>query len=585
MTLPILLAFITTLLFGSIAIILSIREGKSTKELLQRDQLQRRRLYEITILKAIQDRIGYSLDSEKIVDTLTSSLKNLFPYSVASSLLIKPDQNKIIFKCTIEERVNSQFISDVKKSMLASLVSLVGKPLPTEIEEVKLGVVADDTNTQPLSSFFHIPLVVNGSIVGLINVSSTKPGLYKDEDMTILYQMTAQASGALSRLRQVIATEEGKLLAMLKSLADGIFMVDSNNQLTVINETAKKLLHIETESVNPTIFDVLSPLSHRGDFGTKLQQAMKTVKPLDPEEILVEDTTLQVFINPVYGSSDEGVQTIIGAAVTLHDITLERSLSKLKEEFTSEIVHELRSPLTAIKAGSELLLTESEKLDTEQKTKLLDIINKQSIRMLADINSLLDAAKLESGHFSIYQKSIEVSNTIQDSVALFTPNAREKGVSLSIEIEANLPKGYFDTVRIGQVLDNLLSNSLKFTPNGGAIIIKARKYFNDYLPKTSTNPGILISISDTGIGIPKEKQGKLFSKFAQLENIGFIHGSEGTGLGLYIAKGIVEAHGGQIFLQSIPQHGTTVSFTIPLALHTNDLLPVADIPSPIHLAN
>lgn len=220
MSLPFFIAIGTTIFFGILAIYFSVREDKLKKEIAKREEMQKRRLYEISTLRAIQDRIGYSLDIERVIDTLTGSLKNLFPYSTASSLLLEP--NKLVFKTAIEEPVSHTFMQEVKKSMIASLSTLLNEPLPQYVEEVRTGALPDDSSQHILASFFHIPLVVNGKIVGLINVSSTRPGLYKEEDMTILYQMTAIASNALTRLREVIQTEEEKLLAVIGSLSDGL---------------------------------------------------------------------------------------------------------------------------------------------------------------------------------------------------------------------------------------------------------------------------------------------------------------------------------------------------------------------------
>jgi len=552
--------FATTIAFGILAIFLSISLDRTKKNLRDRDELAKRRIYEISMLKAIQDRISYSLNIEHIIDTITSSLKNLIPYSTVSSIVLTED--KMIFKLYLEERVSSHFLEQVKKSMVASLGTIIDTPLPDSLEEIREGLAPDNSNTKELASFFHIPLVVNGKVVGLINVSSTKAGLYKEAEMTILYEMTNQASTALSQLREVLDTEESKLLAMISNMSDGIFMVDRNNQLTLINNTAKRMMQL---SEQPTIFEIISTLSKNFDFSLKMQEAFSQDKTIEEKEVSLKDKTVQIVITPVEGPVRDHQKTILGVSVTLHDITLEKALAKLKEEFTSSIVHELRSPLTALKAGSELMLTEKDKLDSAQQMKLIEVIHEQSDRMLKDINSLLDAAKLESGHFSVFQKGGSVSDIVGQTVDLFEAQARKKHIAISLDIDPNLPRGYFDDNRIGQVLNNLISNSLKFTPAGGSIIIHARKYFNEYLPKTKTNPGILIAVSDTGIGIPKDKQGILFSKFAQIENLGYIHGAGGTGLGLYISKGIIEAHGGNIFLQSIPNHGTTVSFTIPIA--------------------
>lgn len=558
MSLPFFIAIGTTILFGVLAIYFSVREQNFKRELKQREELQKRRLYEIATLRAIQDRIGYSLDIERVIDTITGSLKNLFPYSTASSLVIEP--NKLIFKTAIEEEISRNFIEEVKKSMVASLSALLSKPLPNHIEEVRTGTLPSENNKHILASFFHIPLVVNGNIVGLINVSSTKPGLYKDADMTILYQMTNIASNALSRLQEVIHTEEEKLLALIGSLSDGVLFIDKKLNLRLINSTAKKLLGI-SEKETVTIADVLPILSQVFAVSDAIQQAMTTKQSWEKQEIHLGTKTIRALILPVT-STENGNEEIIGTTITLQDTTLATSLATLKEDFTNGIVHELRSPLTAIKSGAELLL-QDETLSASNE-KLLTIIDEQTKRMLSDINSLLDAAKMEAGKFSIEMTKQSLKPLFEDSIALFHPEAEAKHIILQTEIPEDLPEVSMDKAKIEQVLENLLSNSMKYTPSGGTIKISASQQFNEHLPAGPTNPGILISVSDTGTGIPKDKQATLFSKFSQVGSSPIPHAQQGTGLGLYISKGIILSHHGQIFLSSDEGKGTTISFTLPL---------------------
>ena len=151
-----LTAISSTVFFVLTTFSLFLRQQKIKVELQKREQTQKQRLYQISILKEIQDRIGYSLDIEKVIDVITGSLKNLFPYSTASSLLLKND--KLIFKIHLEQTVSSAFILQVKKSMLASLNALIGS-LPLHVDEQVLGVPLDETKTAPVGSFFNIPLV------------------------------------------------------------------------------------------------------------------------------------------------------------------------------------------------------------------------------------------------------------------------------------------------------------------------------------------------------------------------------------------------------------------------------------------
>ena len=222
------------------------------------------------------------------------------------------------------------------------------------------------------------------------------------------------------------------------------------------------------------------------------------------------------------------------------------------------IVHELRAPLTAIKDSAELMIETFEEkgsLEKEQQKRLLQIMDKQSKSLLEQINQVLDAAKIEAGRFSIEKVSSDIGEVIQNAVEPFLPQANKKQLLLSTDIYYPLPKADIDPVRITQVLNNLISNSLKFTPANGKIVVSAK-------------PGdgiITIGISDNGIGIPESEQKDLFSKYYQIRTTPHQLAKKGTGLGLYITKGIVEAHDGSVGIISDTGKGTTIYFTLPVA--------------------
>lgn len=550
MTLPVLISIVITVLFGAIAIIFSIREEKAKKLLLEREKKLKQRIYETTVLKQIQDRIGYELDIEKIIDVITESLKNLFSYSTASSLLIKEEH--LVFKTYVEESVSRSFIERVKSSMLASLTQLTTTPLPQNVKESLSGAVLNDTNLKSLNSFFHIPLIVNNNIIGLINISSTESSLYREDEMTVLYQITEQASNALSKLQTVLTTEKGKLMAMIGSLADGIFMIDLNNQLLVINFAAKDLLKIQKE--NPTFTELLDSLPKNYDFSAKIKAAVSQNIVIQLKEIIICEKTVQAIITPVV---EEKSAKVIGASVLLHDITLEKNLLLMKEDFTNIIVHELRAPLTAIKGASDLIEKSSDQIDQNQQKKLLHLIHEQSIKLLEEINSVLDAAKLKEGRFPIKKIPYDLKKVVNDTVQIFMPQAMSKHIVLTTHFPENLPVISFDPLKMGQVINNLLSNSIKFTLEGGKITVSLEIKDPQF---------VTITVADTGIGIAKEHQKEAFIRFSQLNRLSsdYKYLTAGTGLGLYIVKGVVEAHGGTVSLESEVGQGTKVSFTLPI---------------------
>ncbi len=545
---------IVTLGFGLAAVFFSIREEKTKKKLLEKDENQRQKIYEISILKEIQDRIGYELDIERVADVITGSLKNLFSYSTVSSLILKDD--KLIFKTNVEEEVNHDFIEKVKKGMLASLATLLNAPLPEKIDETLLGAPLNDQTPSLPSSFFHIPLIVNDNVLGLINISSKKPGLYKEDQMTMLYQITNQASRALSKLQNVLTTEKGKLMSLIGSLADGVFMVDTQNRILIINNAARGILGFGMDD-KISFPQILKTLDGKYDLALEISEAIGRNKTTEQKEVKLSKKTVQIFITPVFDSENKA----FGAAVLLQDITLEENLAELKETFTNMIVHELRAPLTAIRGASQLLSGVEDKLDIDEKGKLLSIIHEQSKVLLDEVSSVLDAAKIEAGKFTIQKQETDLKELIDEKINLFLSQAKEKSVSLETNIVSDLPKILVDPIRIGQVFNNLLLNSLKFTQIGGKIVVKA-ELSGDF---------ITVSVSDNGVGIPKDKQQDLFSKFAQVTT--FPAPDHGTGLGLYIVKGIVEAHGGIISLESELGQGTTISFTLPTTISVHQTEP------------
>ena len=533
-----------------------IYEKRKRSVISKQHEVEKQKLYQISVLKEIQDKISYSLDIEEIVDIITRSLKNLFPYSTASSIVIKED--KLIFKTYVEESVNRSFIEQVKKSMLASISALLPNP-PMFIDEKLSGISLDEANRLPLASFFHIPLIINNKVMGLINVSSTTPNLYKEDAVTILYQITENASNALTRLREVLEAEESKLTSMIGSLVDGVFMVDSKIRLLIINDAARKFLSIQRENV--TILDILNEMSGKYDLLGKINESVSSKETIEEKEVVIGENTFQIFLTPVFNSKELETQHVIGTSILMHDITIEKNLSKIKEDFTNMMVHELRSPLTAIKDSSELML-EEKKLKAEERKQLLGIIDSQTKMLLNQIGSILDASKIEAGRFTIQKYPNDLNEVINDVVDTFAPQAIKKNLELNSYVPNTLPQVNFDKIRITQVLNNLVSNSLKFTPQGGKITV-----FGEINPDTIT-----VSVSDTGMGISEEDQKDLFSKFYQIRKTPHELAKKGSGLGLYIVKGIVEAHGGQVLVKSEVGQGTTISFTLPLSvdiLHEN----------------
>lgn len=511
-----------------------------------------RRVYEISVLKEIGERIGYSLDGAKIVEIISGSLGGLLPYSTVSYIIVGASSEKVIFQCNVKESVSPEFVKEVKAKVFAAVSEMTQKPLlSSEIDESITGVILDEKLTEPVKSYFNLPIVVLGKLVGLINVASVKPNLYNDENSEVLYKIARQASDAVSKLKEVLENEKGRLTQAVQSLADGLMMVDTNYRLLFANRRLCQLLSVVE---NPRIFDIINALSGQLDLRSKMEETLAQEVATAPVDIVVRDKVLQVFASRVL---DKKSGKPIAIVVLFQDITDAKKLEQLRQDFTAMMVHELRAPLTSIKSSTELIKGESAKATADQLAHYFSIIETTSQSMLELVADLLDVAKIEAGKFDVVPEPGDLAGAVLERVDSFKPVAQNKNLKLTLNIAEALPEAKFDKIRIKQVLNNLLSNAIKYT-DAGEITVKVGQRTVDSHPVD-----ILVSVTDTGVGIEPDQVEKLFSKFGQLES-GRKQALKSSGLGLYIAKGIVEAWGGKIWVESQgAKMGSTFCFTVP----------------------
>ena len=521
----------------------------------QREEEFKRKMYEAEVLKEIGDRIGYSLDAAKIVEIISGSLGKLLPHSAICHMLFDEKEDKVNFSCSVNEPVSPLFIKDVREKMIISSKEILQKPImESEISESIAGAVLDEKLQGFVRSYFNLPIVISGKLVGMINVSSTQADLYDHTNTEFLFTIAKNAASAVSKLQEVLENEKSKLLQAVDSLSEGVIMVDTKYKLVLVNRKLKQLLALMD---SPALFDIVNALSGTLDLRSLVDEAIAQDDDLPPREIEVRDKVLQVLASKVI---DKKSQKEIGVVVLFHDITDAKSLEKLRNDFTSMMVHELRAPLTSIKSTIELLQEGIYKKTATDLDKQLSSVQSTAQTMLEVVNDLLDVAKMEAGKFDVISEAGDLKDAIRDRAEAFKSLAAAKNLKITPEIEENLPKAYFDKVRIKQVLNNLLSNAVKFS-NSGEIKIKASPQQDKSAPMD-----IVVSVTDLGIGIEPDEGDKLFSRFGQLVRGSRSLAAKGSGLGLYIAKGIVEAMGGSIWYESEGAgYGSTFYFTVPAA--------------------
>ncbi|PIR92395.1 hypothetical protein COU01_02010 [Candidatus Falkowbacteria bacterium CG10_big_fil_rev_8_21_14_0_10_44_15] len=575
----ILLAAVAALILGSLYCwqIFYLRD-----KFKRREEEIKRHLYELTILKELGDRVGYSLNIPNIIDVICGSLNQFIKFSAVASLVVEPD--KIVFKINLAEPVAKEFVAEVRERMRQSLGALLNKTIPQrQIKEVISGAVLVEEFKEPVRSFFNIPLVIGDQAAGVLTIAHTQAGLYREEDMTILYKIVQQASRAVTRLQEVVRAEQRKLNAMVSSITEGIVMTDRDYKIVVANPAVLQALGL-TNQPELSLFDFIDNLEGKFDIRGKLEQSIRFDKIIPEREVMIRDKFWQIIVAPVKSKNDFNGQEVLGGVVIFHDVTEEKKLTQMREDFTSMMVHELRSPLTGIKKATEFMQTGNINANPQSYGEYVKLINASASEMLSLVNDLLEVAKIEAGGLAVKREEVDVRQLINERVKFYRVIAQDANINLQAVVDDKLPAVVkADPRRLAQIINNFISNGLKFTAAGGKVTVQAMLHQRrqDVRAEGKTlnwewflNQGeqsfkdfpaaLLLAVTDTGIGVAEAGREQLFNKFKQISNIAAPSEIKGTGLGLSIAKGIVEAHGGVIGVESTEGEGSTFYCLIPI---------------------
>ncbi|MBI2415007.1 hypothetical protein HYV31_04200 [candidate division WWE3 bacterium] len=342
------------------------------------------------------------------------------------------------------------------------------------------------------------------------------------------------------------AVLKNKLEAMVNSMTEGVFMLDKDFSLLVINPACKKLLDLE-DHPQISIFDIVRSFNKHYPIEETISEVFKTRLIKKVSSIQLGDMFFQITVIPI-----EVAEGVPGVGVLLHDETEAHRLTKRHEEFLAMVVHELRSPLTVIKGMSDILIHESDKVSKDKRGEILNQIRDSSFKLLEIVNTILEDTKMDLTKFKINKKKDNLNNLLEIEVKNYFALAKGRNIDLKVILDKTIPQFSFDNDRVTQVLNNLLSNAIKYT-NTGEIIVKS-ELEGDF---------VKISVVDTGEGISDDKKPLLFQKFVQLDNSKTAKGPS-TGLGLVIVKAIVEAHNGKIWIEDNKPNGAIFIFTLPL---------------------
>ncbi|MEH7124351.1 ATP-binding protein [Bacillus sp. JJ1532] len=351
-------------------------------------------------------------------------------------------------------------------------------------------------------------------------------------------QMGKQLKFNMDALKQ----EKEQLASILSGMADGVITFDRDGTILITNPPADRFLHnwyYEQDEENKDTQAVPSKVMEL------FQLAVSTEKE-QVGEISIQGRFWVMIVSPLYNE-----KYIRGAVAVIRDMTEERQLDKLRQDFIANVSHELRTPIAMMQGYSEAIVDDIASTD-EEKKEMASVIYDESLRMGRLVNELLDLARMEAGHIQLTMEEIEVKPFLQKVVRKFQGLAKEQEIHLDLQLSEQSGSLRFDPDGIEQVLTNLIDNGIRHTPNMGKVIVSER---ND-------ERGLYIEVEDSGSGIPEEDLPFVFERFYKADKAR-TRGRSGTGLGLAIAKNIIHAHKGQISVQSKIGQGTTFSLFIP----------------------
>lgn len=346
-----------------------------------------------------------------------------------------------------------------------------------------------------------------------------------------------------------IDEQKDRLLAVFINITDGLLVFNQKDKLVLINFQAEKIFNTTSkEIIGKTILDIVSGFNLKSltDF---IKNKTKIGKTFKKEISVKKDLILEVSAIPLIKEKKE-----LGILVILRDIVREKAMEKAKTEFVALSAHQLRMPLSIIKWSAKMLFDEDVGKLTKEQKEYLDKIYQSNERMIILINNLLDVAKIEEGKY-IYRPTIEnIEKLIESVIKTYKQEIKAKNINFVFKKPVlKIPETRMDVEKINLAIDNLLNNALRYTPFKGKVTISLKCDIKE----------IEFSIKDNGIGIPKDQEKEIFTKFFRAVNAKKVK-PEGSGLGLFVVKKIVEAHKGKIWFETEENKGTTFYFILPI---------------------
>ncbi len=503
----------------------------------ERDASLRRRLDVLETLQQIGQSVNSSLDLDEVLTKVVETAVSVTNAEEGSLLILDENTGELSMRAALN------FQDDFVRTFHLP----VEDTLAGEVIRTGRAVVLDEDTPQKIKtaylvrSLMYVPLKIQERVIGVLGVDNrTSSQPFRAEHLTVMSALADYAAIAIVNARLFRSTdiERQKLESILTGIGDGVIVVDESNRIILLNPAVRDAFNIPVDEnvINRPIDQVFT---HE-----QLLEMFINLPAAFPYhcELTLEDGRIM--------SSHLAKIPAVGLALTLQDITPLKELDRIKSDFVHTVSHDLRSPLTAILGYVELLNRVGPL--NEQQTEFIERIQVSVRNITTLINDLLELGRIESG-FDARKEFVPLPVIVQYSLDSLEGSIMEKEHRVVLDLPADTHKVFGDPIRLRQMVDNLLSNAIRYTPRGGEIRVTLKSEVDQ----------VIFQVQDTGAGIPPADQPYIFDKFYRASNINA--DIPGSGLGLAIVKSIVENHQGRVWVDSVPGEGSIFTVVLPVA--------------------
>lgn len=487
-------------------------------------------LQDMQTLVAVGHSVTAVLDLDKVLEKLVNACVTLTGADESALLLLDERTNELVMRAA--KNFDDQFARTFR---LPSTNALAGQVIQTG-QPVFLANPSPQTimSQHLVSSLVYVPITLAARAIGVLGVDNRRAGHpFTVSHQRVLEALADYAAIAIENARLYARSEAQRieLETFLRETEDGVIMVGPDNHILLINPAAREAFGVtQPNVVGLAVESIIANGQVRGLFHDQSRGG----------EIQLEDgRVFNAHVTPVAG---------VGRALVMQDITHLKKLDRIKSEFVTAVSHDLRSPLTAILGYVDLIQRGGPV--NEQQGEFITRVRQSVHAINALITDLLDLGRIEAG-FDTQKEPTSLAAIARYAVEAFQPQADAKQQTFSVSLPEGLPRVFGNTLRLRQMVANLLDNAVKYTPPGGKVRVSVM----------ADGDQLILMVSDGGIGIAPADQPYIFDKFYRASNVRV--GYAGTGLGLSIVKSIVEAHGGRIWLDSKLNQGTTFTVVLP----------------------